>query len=156
MRSSSTAENACTISFKELVRRRSISTNKKLRVICESFNISAIRPMTAFFRLPAMAGVSRASANSREPRITDSNARNSSRAAAGLSGDPSAVTTSARAFAYRVAIPERVMSIYLVSPRGPAKPPMSLMKSPASASCASGVMRARIFSAARFTASSAE
>ena len=45
------------MSESEAMRRWSTRTNKKLRVNCESFSASAIRPTTAFLRLPATAGV---------------------------------------------------------------------------------------------------
>src|SRR4051794_26831703 len=96
----------------DAIRRRSTNTNRKLRATCESLSMSAMRPTTAFLRLPATAGVISAFCSSGESRSAPSNARSSATACCGERVEVLAVTTSARAFAYRAATAESVI-VYL-------------------------------------------
>ncbi len=72
---------------------------------------SAIRPITAFLRLVGTAGVARASRRGRDSASVASRERNSASACAGERGEEGAVTTSARALAYRDATAENVILI---------------------------------------------
>src|SRR5271157_154993 len=110
-RSSTIVSKLRTISGMASMRRWSTRINRKLRTIAESSRIPEICPITARLRPTGKAGVPRAFRNSADAASAAAKDRSSATASAGRTAEAPAVTTSARAFAYRVATAESVMGL---------------------------------------------